>query len=174
MARVARVGEYRGTLRDLILRLKFRGQCQLDKWLGGLMADVAAGAADLREIDAVVPVPLSWRRRLGRGYNQSELLAYAMCGALRGKGFKVGVNRDLVRVRHTTAQTHLPTSKRIVNPRGAFAVRSQAGLEGRHVCLVDDVTTTGATLKAAALALRQAGAGRVSAVVLAVAGRNED
>jgi len=174
LTRLVRVGEYRGGLRDLILRLKFGGQCQLDRWLASLMADAAVGIQEVRQAEALVPVPLSWRRRVSRGYNQAELLAYALRAELRRRGVKLPINRDLVRVRHTEAQTHLPISRREENLRGAFVVRAGTPLTDKRVCLVDDVRTTGATLRAAALALKRAGAKQISAVVLAVAGPGVD
>ena len=105
--------------------------------------------------DVLTPVPLSWRRRVARGYNQAALLA-ARLGRLVG----VPVDyRSLKRTRHTPPQQSLDARTRRRNLRNAF--QASAAVAGRDVALVDDVLTTGATTEAAALALLAAGAGNV-------------
>jgi len=172
ISQLVRVGRHTGPLRDLILAFKFAKQSQLDRFLGSLLASAIVGKADFGAVDALAPVPLHWRRRLGRGYDQAELLARGAAAALARNNLRVGINRDLVRVRWTIPQTHLPTSKRLRNLRRAFAVRPGAKLAGKHLCLIDDVSTTGTTLRLAGRALKKAGAARVSAAVLAVAGHD--
>lgn len=124
-----------------------------------------SGADTLGGVDCAVAVPLHPRRHRARGFNQAAELAAQLgipvVGALR-------------RARATAPQTELPASRRRVNVRGAFAparrfgVRSGgAGVEGACVLLVDDVTTTGATLDACARVLRRAGAREVRALTLA-------
>ena len=112
--------------------------------------------------DAVVPVPLHWRQRWQRGFNQSELLAR---GIARRRG--VPVIAALRRVRHTATQTGLSNTSRRRNVAGAFEVRHRRPVAGKRILLVDDVMTTGSTVAACAAALRRAGALRV--VVLTVA-----
>ncbi|MBN1845589.1 MAG: ComF family protein [Sedimentisphaerales bacterium] len=169
VGRVARVGEYQGVLRELILSYKFKRQSLLDDLLGGLLAAAILGDDQIRRADVLVPIPLHWRRRWQRGYDQAELLAQAAGRHLRRQGQTVQVNRDLLRIRHTPPQTSLARSHRLWNLRGAFAVRPDAGLAEKHICLIDDVSTTGTTLRVAAGALRRSGAGRICAAVLAVA-----
>jgi ComF family protein len=117
------------------------------------------GAADL-----VVPVPLHPWRRLRRGYNQAELLARPLAARL-GLPFLDA----LVRRRSTPPQSRLPRGSRLRNVQDAFRPRHRhcRHLTSRHVLLVDDVATTGATLDAAARALKAAGARTVTAVTLA-------
>lgn len=116
----------------------------------------------LRERAALVPVPLSHARERERGFNQSELIAGALAGHWR-----VPVWRDaVVRTRSTTTQTRLTPAERSANVVGAFSVAGGARerLRGRHVVIVDDVLTTGATLNACASALFEAGARALSYV----------
>jgi ComF family protein len=115
------------------------------------------------EADVIVPVPLSgWRRRT-RGYNQSEALARALAREL---GLPLAP-RALSRRKHAPPQARSATAEeRRRNVEGAFAARAEP-VAGRRVLLLDDVTTTGATLRACAAALKEAGARSVYAVAFA-------
>jgi ComF family protein len=159
---VVRLGFYEGKLRDAILKMKHsRGETLAD-----LIGEHWAVHAELilRSLGAeiVVPVPLHWRRRWGRGYNQSEALARAIADRL-GLPCRPSCLR---RVRHTPMQTAQSAAARLENVRGAFRARG-AEFAGHTVLLVDDVMTTGSTASEAARALRQAGAARVVVAVLA-------
>ena len=130
-----------------------------------LAADLAALAmsalpADL-QVDLVVPVPLAPTRERQRGYNQGQLLADEVARHL-----SVPLDCDvLIRLRDTPPQTSLPRTRRLANVRGAF--RALRKLSGTRILLVDDVTTTGATIEAATRALRRRGAAWVGALALA-------
>jgi ComF family protein len=135
--------------------------------LAELLSDLWAehAATRLRDLgaDVVVPVPLHWRRRWSRGYNQSEALA-------RGLAARLGLPcrpRWLRRARFTPDQSRQTAAARRDNVRSAFWARPRAGLRQRCVLLVDDVLTTGSTASEAARALRAAGAARVVVAVLA-------
>lgn len=170
VSRLVRTGPYDETLRTLIHALKYHRQDRLDVLLGQMLAAAILGDSRMADIDALIPIPLHWRRRWVRQYNQAELLARACARELRKNETKVPVRCDLVRVRATEPQFSLPVSSREANLRGAFAARPDAPLAGRHICLIDDITTTGATLHVAARTLKKAGAARVTAAVLAAAG----
>jgi ComF family protein len=155
-------GPYAGRLREIVLRMKHssgEGLAEVvgEFWAGSDEARLRALAADV-----VVPVPLHWRRRWRRGYNQSEALARPLAARL-GLPLRPSWLR---RVRHTPEQKALSLAEKRENLRGAFRGRG-AGPRGRAVLLVDDVLTTGSTAAEAARALRQAGARRVAVAVLA-------
>jgi ComF family protein len=121
---------------------------------------VAALPSDLK-VDLIVPVPLAKSRERQRGYNQGRLLATEVARHL-----DCPVDCDvLIRHRDTPAQTSLPRARRLDNVRGAF--RALRKLSGTRILLIDDVTTTGATIEAAARALRRRGAVWVGALALA-------
>jgi ComF family protein len=114
-------------------------------------------------LDAIAYVPLAARKERERTYNQSRLLAQEL-----GHRLQVTVaHRTLRRVRYTATQTHLHAGERAANVRGAFMVRAPSWVEGRSLLLVDDVMTTGATLRECARALKGAGAYRVFVVTVA-------
>ncbi|MFQ5570192.1 MAG: ComF family protein [Rhodothermales bacterium] len=115
--------------------------------------------------DLVLPIPLHRARLYERGYNQSAMLG-------RGVGRALGVPVSealLVRRRATRSQTKLSRRKRWENVSGAFAVPDQDAVATRHLLLIDDVLTTGATLTAGAMVLKQAGAASVRVATLALA-----
>lgn len=127
--------------------------------------DRALLAAQAAEPDVVLPVPLTDARLRERGYNQSWEIARRL-SARRGLRCEAEL---LLRVRDTAQQAQLPLAERGANVRGAFALepRRATELRGRHVALVDDVMTSGATLHEIARVVRQAGATRVEAWVVA-------
>jgi len=153
------VFEYGGPVADAIQRFKYDGRSELGAALGSVMADDAHPWAG--KVDAVVPVPLHWRRRRSRGYDQAALLSKPVA-----KSLAVPVMlRGLRRVRNTPSQVDLPHRERQQNIAGAFVPWRLRGPE--RVLLIDDVRTTGATLRAASEALRAGGACEVHTFVLA-------
>ena len=111
-----------------------------------------------------MPVPMHWRRRWSRGYDHARALAKRLAGRLN-----LPVGNELIRIRYTPPQVTLSRSRRIEIVRGAFALRSTAPIEGAHVLLVDDVTTTGATANETARTLLSGKASRVTLAVVAKA-----
>lgn len=146
----------------LIANYKFNGQAGWARGFGTVMLSAPWVEPALEEADLVVPMPLSRQRLAERGFNQALLLARAMAPAKTH-------TRLLLRVRHTAAQAALDRNQRLGNVKGAFAVDPLrvSQLRGKHVAVIDDVMTSGASLYTAAEALRQAGAARVTALVLA-------
>lgn len=151
-----------GVARAAILLCKHGGRLGLLQHLAALLA--AEAPADLMERawDAAVPVPLHWRRRWRRGFNQAEALARAVG---RRHGLPVA-RRCLTRIRATPPQ-HGDAAARRRNVRDAFAVRRAPRIAGKRLLLVDDVFTTGATANACAAALLAAGATAVGVLTLA-------
>lgn len=152
---------YGGAIPFAIHGLKYRGMRQL----AGPLASYQIGYLQAHPIpiDHLVPVPLHADRLVSRGYNQSELLAQAI-----GKARKLPVRGDLIeRTRHTLPQVHLNRQQRLDNVKDAFAPLPGAKLQGETVLLIDDVCTTGATLRGCAEALKQVGAGDVWALAIA-------
>jgi ComF family protein len=144
----------------VIQGLKFRRLDYLGRQLAMALAD------GLRErltgFDRVAPVPLHWRRRLARGYNQAERIARPLAARI-----DLSCLPALSRCRATPPQSRLGRDERLSNLRKAFRVPRPEHVRGLHILLVDDVTTTGATLEAAARALKSAGATAVTALVVA-------
>ncbi len=163
---IARSGVYSQSLQEMILAFK-NSRTELDSTLGFLADSALQGSGFVNEIELFIPVPLHWSRRLVRGYNQSFILARQL------KHPTVKISTDLVRIRRTKSQPAMASvAARARNVAGAFAVRKGHNFTGTKICLVDDIKTTGATLNECAKTLKQAGASKVFALVLAVAGQN--
>lgn len=143
-------------------QFKFQGDPGWADTLATLIRSMPWAEPALEAADIVLPVPLSRERLQERGFNQALLLA--RCLAPHKSDAAV-----LLRVVATAAQTQLTRAERLQNLHGAFMVDPlrRAAIEGRRVVVIDDVMTTGATLHAAAHALRQAGAEHVCAIVVA-------
>ena len=151
------IGAYDGALRAIVHAFKYEGRRSLARPLGALMK--ARGADVLGDADVAVPVPLHPARRRERGFNQAEDLA-------RHVGLPILV--ALQRVRRTPPQADLPAGKRHGNVKGAFARgRDFRLVSGQVVVVIDDVSTTGATLDACARVLKDCGAREVRALTAA-------
>jgi ComF family protein len=162
-ARARAAVRYDDVARTLVHALKYQDRTDLAPAMGRWMA--RAGRELLAEADALIPVPLHWRRSWGRRYNQSGALARAIEGQ---SGVKL-VSEALRRVRPTQQQIGLSRSQRATNVQGAFkvAAQRQSEIAGRRVILVDDVLTSGATADACARALLRAKAAAVDVLVFA-------
>ncbi|MBV9744184.1 MAG: ComF family protein [Acidobacteriia bacterium] len=154
-------GSYEGRVREWIHLYKYGRVRSLSKPLIELL--IAALPRDER-FDAVVPVPLHWRKRWQRGFNQSDLLARGIA-----RKWNVRVLKAIRRVRFTAAQAGLSNTARRKNVASVFACRHR--LSGQRLLLVDDVLTTGSTAAACSRALRDAGASRVTLLTVARADR---
>jgi ComF family protein len=149
--------------RTLVHSLKYGDRLDLAPTAGRWMA--RAGRELLHDADALVPVPLHWRRLWARRFNQSALLAKAISGVA---GVPVAENA-LKRVKPTAQQVGLSQKERASNVQGAFQVPpdGKAEVKGRRLVLIDDVLTSGATADACARTLLRAGARNVDVMVFA-------
>ncbi len=156
---VVAVADFDGAAREAVHALKYEGRHAISSTMGRLMAAALQDGVP----DLVTPVPLHRARRRERGYDQAALLARTLAAEL-------GVPCDagaLARTRRTQQQVTLGPEQRRSNVAGAFI--AQRVLNGQTVLLVDDVFTTGATMRAAARAVLDAGGGEVTGMVFAYA-----
>jgi ComF family protein len=158
-ARAFCLGSYRGSLKVAVLRMKNASGEGIAELLGRRWAKTHALGEP--PIDAIVPLPLHWWKQWRRGYNQSAAVARGIATSHR-----LPIRPRWLRcIRRTAPQKSLNSTARRINVQGAF--RASPFVSGRHILLIDDVMTTGATAEEAARALRRAGAGRVTVAILA-------
>ena len=143
-------------MRAIVQALKYQGRTSLARPLSRLMK--VHGSAVLAGADCVMPVPLHWTRQWRRGFNQAAALTSEL---------GLPVVSLLQRRRRTPTQTDLPAEARHRNVRDAFVLRRNARVGGLRIVVIDDVSTTGATLEACARVLMEAGAGEVRTLTAA-------
>lgn len=170
---VARVGLYNDTLSRLLVGLKYAGQLRSAPYLGGLLADAIRATPWGATIDALVPVPMHWLRRLERSCDHAAVLAQATARRLG-----LPVLEEVARVRGGPSQLAQPSAtQRLENVKGAFGPRrrwvarwlaraARSRVVGRTVCIIDNLLYTGATVCEVSKVLRRLGANRIYAAVV--------
>jgi ComF family protein len=158
-SRVITYGPYSDVLKEALHLLKFSSVKRLSRPLGLLLAGL-----EMPEVDFIVPVPLSGRELRRRGFNQTLLISRTLS---RTTGIPL-CQRLLHKKRETPPQVSLPRRERLLNLRGAFEAREK--LNGERVLIVDDVVTTGATVRECSRAIIKAGAAEVFVAALARSG----
>jgi competence protein ComFC len=159
-------GYYTAELSGIIQGLKFKGRRNFAGLLAPLLSETFFGSWRREDFDLIVPIPLHWKRKRERGYNQSELLARLLASQIA-----IPHIHALVRGRPTLPQVGLTDSQRFENLRKAFRCAKTNQISGRRVLLIDDVMTTGATVASAAQTLLEGGALRVSVLTVARVGK---
>lgn len=151
--------------RRLVHGFKYSGKWLFARRMGEWFGAELSRSGSFSDADIIVPVPLHWRKRLSRGYNQSELIAEGMSVSMG-----IPCRSDLLRrVRNTPSQTRRSHDRRWENVSGAFAVRRPELLRGRHVLIVDDVFTTGSTVMSCAEEILRACDGDVTLSIATLA-----
>ena len=169
--RAVAYGVYEARMRDAIHAMKYGGIRSAAKPLGHLLAEaIGRLEADAPAEMLVVPVPLHHSRHAQRGFNQARLLAMSALETLgtTHPDWRLRLaSKAVIRMRPTTSQASLTPRKRRLNLRGAFRVADPKSVAGRHILVIDDIFTTGATARAMARELERAGAASVWIATLA-------
>lgn len=154
-----------GMMQHLMHRFKYKGRKEIGIYLGQLFAEELKKCDWLDTIEGIVPVPLHRAKAYKRGFNQAHVLAEGISAA---SGIPV-LSKAIIRNKATETQTHKTRAERIENVREVFSLRQPGKVSGKHILLVDDVLTTGATLESCALELLKAPKTRISIATLAIA-----
>lgn len=147
----------------LIHHLKYEGKTELGEILGGLLGERLKLSNQYKAIDTIIPVPLHAKKERSRGYNQCQHIANGLANSLR-----LSVSNDiLLRKKQTSSQTSKSRYTRYENIQSVFQVNSAESIQNKHILLVDDVITTGATLEGCGNSLFNSGIRKLSIVALA-------
>jgi ComF family protein len=154
-----------GLLQHLLHQLKYNDKPEVGTYLGQQLGYGLQQTEWITVIDTIIPVPLHKKKEITRGYNQSMAIAEGLNDIL-----SIPVDdTSLYRLRHTESQTKKSRAERAENMQEVFGTRNIAALENKHVLIVDDVLTTGATLEACALALQKIPGLKVSFATIGIA-----
>jgi len=154
-----------GRVQQLIHQLKYRGNADIGIHMGYLHGEILSESEDYRAADLIIPVPLHPKKEKQRGYNQSDMIAQGL-----SQSMTIPWQRDIiVRTEYTSSQTNKSNVERFENVKMAFSVIQPDLIKNKHILLVDDVLTTGATLEACISKLLEVEGCKVSVTVLAIA-----
>jgi ComF family protein len=160
----ARYGvKYKGAVQEAIKSLKYGGALHVAGALSHLLTDAFNRHYEPAEFDVILPVPIHRKKLRERGFNQVVVLAEKLSA-------RVGIPLDrssFVKSVDTPPQASLSRKERLINLRGSFRVARKDAIENKRILLVDDVATTGSTIREAARTIRNAGGARIDALVLA-------
>ncbi len=157
-------------VRRLIWALKYNAAPYMGEYLGRVYAREILESGFFDGIDLIVPVPLSWKRKLKRGYNQCEYIAK---GISKETGIPIARNA-VTRTTNNVTQTHLTQAERQDNVKNIFHVKDTQIIRGKHLLIIDDVLTTGATVSSLAETIAAADVQiRISVLTLSIAGQNK-
>ncbi len=159
-------------IKKSLWELKYQGNTKIAQTLGKLLyerlLDELSDALMFSNFDKpiLIPLPLSKKRRKVRGWNQSEILIRAIVTYDIHKIFSYSFT-TLIKHQHTEPQTKLTRSERMQNLKGCFMVQNKEFIKHKNIILIDDVTTTGSTIREAMSVLKEAGAGKIMAFTIA-------
>ena len=159
---------YSGSNREILMQLKYKRNPDIGFYLASQFAKEIKDSNFFDGIDVIIPIPLNWIRRMKRGYNQSEYIA-------RGISYVTGIpvyTKAVKRVRNNKSQTRMKHHERYDNVQNLFRLVHPEFIEGKHVLLVDDVTTTGATITSCAKEIAKAKNTKITVLTIAIAGQS--
>lgn len=154
-----------GRVQRLIHHLKYQGKPEVGVRLGQMLGNLLRQSEDYRDIDLIIPVPLHPKKEHQRGYNQSDVFAQGLSESMEVKWNK----RILIRTHATETQTKKSRLERLQNVSQVFELKQPKALRNKHILLVDDVMTTGATLEACAVKILEVAGARVSLATIGIA-----
>ena len=152
-------------IRWMIHRLKYEGRKDIGHTLGIMAGKCMMQSRFFKDIDVIIPIPLHREKKVKRGYNQAAYLGRGISEIL-----SVPLREDvLIKYKYTKSQTKMSRMERIKNVMDSFRLEDKSGIQGRHILIVDDVLTTGATIEACARKLLEANDIKISIVTACIA-----
>lgn len=155
--------KYEGEIRESILKFKFQEEAYLYKTFVKIILDNLEVCKYIKKFDIIIPVPIHRKRRLERGYNQSELIANEI-----SKQLIINIEKSiLIKIRNNPKQSTLKLEERKSNVKNVYEVKQNQKIKDKKILLIDDIFTTGNTVNECAKKLKEAGANKVSVLTIA-------
>ncbi len=154
---------YKDIVRDNIIKYKFQNKAYLYKTFSKIILNNKKTCGFLKKYDIIIPVPISKKRKILRGYNQSCLIAYEIAKYLNLKC----EDKCLIKQKDTIEQSKLNKQQRKINLKGAYKVINKQNLTDKNVLIIDDIYTTGSTVNECAKVLKEAGAKKIGVLTIA-------
>jgi ComF family protein len=156
-----------GVVQNMIHNLKYKGMKSIGNQLGVILGDKLFVSGIYKDVDALIPVPMHYRKQLERGFNQAEVIAQGVSTETN----IIVINDVLTKEQDTSTQTKKTRQERVNNAIDVYKIKNQDKIKGKHIMLIDDVVTTGSTLESCALVLLKNGASKISIGCLAMGNR---
>lgn len=154
-----------GIVQNLLHQLKYKGRREIGEIMGEIAGEKIKSSKYFKQIDVIIPVPIHPKKQLSRGYNQSTIFGRGIENIIHVPC----IDNVLVKTKETKSQTGKSRTDRMYNVSDVFEMKDVQKVKNKHVLLVDDVVTTGATLEACCLQILETGASTVSVVSIAAA-----
>lgn len=155
--------KYEGKIREAILKFKFQEEAYLYRTFAKIILDNLEVCEYIKKFDIIIPVPIHRKRRLERGYNQSELVANEI-----SKQLIINTEKNiLIKIRNNPKQSTLKLEERKSNVKNVYEVKQNQKIKDKKILLIDDIFTTGNTVNECAKKLKEAGASKVSVLTIA-------
>ncbi|WP_235715933.1 ComF family protein [Acetivibrio cellulolyticus] len=155
--------EYSGVIKEALIRYKFFNKPSYHRTFAQMLYNKISEMAEWEKVDIIISVPLHCKKEHKRGYNQSHLISKQL-----GKLLGIEVSKSLlVRTKNTDSQSLLNRSERLQNVKDAFRVTNVNAVDGKSILILDDILTTGTTLNECCKVLKNAGASKITAAVVA-------
>lgn len=156
-----------GVVQQMIHNMKYKGRKEIATQLGSILGEKIFKSGMYKTIDLLIPVPMHYKKKLLRGFNQADLIAESISFEIN----KPSLSNVLIKEKETTTQTRKSRLERVANAANIYKLNESSAIKNKHILIVDDVVTTGSTIESCASVLLKNGAAKISVACVAMGNR---